>query len=90
MELSALYKAFQNLIGDGEMLDSVRRDLLSADKDNILSAYVDTVNGDLETDNLQKIFQYYYADRGMKCQDYTPKSIARLCAAGFGRDAGGV
>ena len=81
MELNALYKAFQNLIGDGEMLESVRCGLLSDDKDNILSAYIDMVNGDLETDNLQKIFQYYYADRGVKCQDYTPKSIARLCAA---------
>lgn len=34
--------------------------------------------GDLSTDWLQKIFQYYYADRKEKMQDYTPKSLAEL------------
>ncbi len=80
MELGKLYKEFQNLIGDGEMLESVRSILLSDKKNDVLSAYVDMVSGDLATDNLQKIFQYHYADRKEKCQDYTPKSIARLCA----------
>lgn len=81
MELSALYKAFQNLIGGGEILESVRRVLFSTDKDTVLSSYVEMIGGDLETDELQKIFQYHYADRKDKCQDYTPKSIAKLCAA---------
>ena len=81
MELSALYKTFQKLIGDGEMLENVRCALLSNRKNDVLSAYVDMVDGDLTTDNLQKIFQYYYADRKDKCQDYTPKSIAKLCAS---------
>lgn len=81
MELSALYKAFQNLIGGGEMVEALRSVLLSDKKDDVLSAYVDLVGGDLATDNLQKIFQYYYADRREKCQDYTPKSIGKLCAA---------
>ena len=81
MELSKLYKEFHNLIGDGEMLESVRRILLSPDKDSVLSAYVEMVNGELTIDNMQKIFQYYYADRKEKCQDYTPESIAKLCAA---------
>lgn len=81
MELSALYKAFQKLIGVGEMIENVRCALLSNRKNDVLSAYVDMVDGDLTTDNLQKIFQYYYADRKDKCQDYTPKSIAKLCAS---------
>lgn len=81
MELSALYKAFQKLIGDGEMIENVRFALLSNRKNDVLSAYVGMVDGDLTTDNLQKIFQYYYADRKDKCQDYTPKSIAKLCAS---------
>lgn len=81
MELSALYKAFQKLIGVGEMIENVRCTLLSNRKNDVLSAYVDLVDGDLTTDNLQKIFQYYYADRKDKCQDYTPKSIAKLCAS---------
>lgn len=33
---------------------------------------------DLSVDWLQKIFQYYEADRNEKKQDYTPKSIAKL------------
>lgn len=81
MELSTLYKAFQKLIGDGEMIENVRCALLSNRKNDVLSAYVGMVDGDLTTDNLQKIFQYYYADRKDKCQDYTPKSIAKLCAS---------
>lgn len=36
--------------------------------------------GDLSIDWLQKIFQYYEADRDEKKQDYTPKSLAKLVA----------
>lgn len=81
MELSALTKSFQTLIGtDGDLPDAVLRTLMSPAKDGVLSSYVDMVGGDLQTDELQKIFQYYYADRKEKMQDYTPKSIAKLCA----------
>lgn len=44
-----------------------------------LTAFCDIV-GDLKVDWLQKIFQYYQADRREKKQDYTPLSIAKLCA----------
>ena len=44
-----------------------------------LTAFCDAV-GDLTVDWLQRIFQYYEADRQEKKQDYTPKSIAKLCA----------
>ncbi len=44
-----------------------------------LTAFCDIV-GDLKIDWLQKIFQYYQADRREKKQDYTPLSIAKLCA----------
>jgi len=53
---------------------------MSPQKNDVFSAYVEMVGGDLQTDELQKIFQYYYADRKEKMQDYTPKSIAKLCA----------
>ena len=36
------------------------------------------VNNDLSQDYLQKIFQYYLADRKEKMQDYTPISLAKL------------
>lgn len=38
--------------------------------------FCELVNDDLSTDWLQMVFQYYYADRDEKMQDYTPKSIA--------------
>lgn len=80
MELSVL----KNRIWD---IFSVRNDdLFSAvmnaiSDENAMSAYCELVNKDLRTDELQKIFQYYYADRKEKMQDYTPASIAKLCAA---------
>lgn len=82
MELSALIKAFKNLIGEsGDFSEMVLSALMSTEKNDVLSSYVDFVGGDLQTDELQKIFQYHYADRKEKMQDFTPKSIAKLCAA---------
>lgn len=80
MELSVL----KNRIWD---IFSVRNDdlfsaVMNATSDeNAMEAYCELVNKDLRTDELQKIFQYYYADRKEKMQDYTPASIAKLCAA---------
>lgn len=34
--------------------------------------------GNLDSDTLQPIFQYYMADRKEKCQDFTPKSLGML------------
>ena len=42
-----------------------------------MEKFVDTV-GDLSVDWLQKIFQYYEADRKEKMQDYTPLTLARF------------
>ncbi|NCU43800.1 N-6 DNA methylase [Candidatus Saccharibacteria bacterium] len=42
-------------------------------------AFIDLVK-DLEIDWMQKIYQYYLAERKDKMQDYTPKSIAKLMA----------
>jgi len=38
------------------------------------------VGGDLSIDWLQRIYQYYCAERRDKKQDYTPKSLARFMA----------
>lgn len=57
-------------------------ELLKSVKNNdteIYQKFVDLV-GDLSVDWLQKIYQYYEADRVEKMQDYTPKSLAMLCA----------
>lgn len=39
---------------------------------------VERLTNDLSVDYFQKIFQYYYADRKEKKQDYTPKTLAKL------------
>lgn len=43
-----------------------------------LKAFYDLVGGDLSVDWMQKIYQYYLADRKEKKQDYTPASIAQF------------
>ena len=43
-----------------------------------LRAFRDLVGGDMSVDWLQKIYQYYLADREGKKQDYTPASIAQF------------
>lgn len=47
------------------------------DEDKLL-AFKTMVGSDLSTDWLQKIYQYYLADRKDKKQDYTPASIAKF------------
>lgn len=46
------------------------------DRTDLYDQFCDLVNNDLSVDWLQKIFQYYHADRKEKMQDYTPKSLA--------------
>ena len=80
MELSVLKNKIWSIF-------SVRNDDLcnavmgAAQDESTMSAYCDLVDGDLRTDELQKIFQYHYAERKEKKQDYTPVSLAKLCAA---------
>lgn len=43
-----------------------------------LRSFRDMVDEDLSTDWMQKIYQYYLADRKEKKQDYTPASLAQF------------
>ena len=43
-----------------------------------LRSFRDLVGGDLTVDWMQKIYQYYLADRKEKKQDYTPASLAQF------------
>lgn len=53
--------------------------LLSAcDDHGKLDAFCDLIDGNLRTDWMQKIYQYYLADRKEKKQDYTPSSLAQF------------
>ena len=81
MELGELCKKTLSIFGcesvselGGKLYDAVMNGEIVK-----LTAFCDTV-GDLTVDWLKRIFQYYEADRQEKKQDYTPKSIAKLCA----------
>lgn len=63
--------------------DTVMETVMSADEGKY-DAYLETVDGDMYTDYMQMIFQYYLADRKDKKQDYTPKSIAEFMGALIG------
>lgn len=45
---------------------------------DVLEKFCGMIGDDLQTDWLQKIYQYYLADRKDKKQDYTPASIAQF------------
>ncbi|WP_413778119.1 N-6 DNA methylase [Caproicibacterium sp. XB1] len=83
MELSELTQSVCSLLDceTESIVDSIKNVIFSDRKNDILSKYFDLIGGNLQTDELQKIFQYYYADRKEKCQDFTPKSIANLLAS---------
>lgn len=72
MELKELTKKFQNIFGQLEEFGMEKLTNVNCEK------FLDLVSGDLETDYLQKIWQFYMADREDKKQDFTPKSLGKL------------
>ena len=61
------------------MLKDKLKDIVLNNKINYYKRFKELVK-DLSVDWLQKIFQYYEADRKEKMQDYTPKSLAKFVA----------
>ena len=49
--------------------------------ESMMSGYEEIVGSDFSEDWMQKLFQYYAADRKGAKQDFTPKSLARLVSA---------
>lgn len=74
MELSALKNKIWEIfsVQNNDLFSAVME---AAKNEQMLSSYCELVGGDLNTDELQKIFQYHYADRKEKMQDYTPASL---------------
>lgn len=72
MELKELTEKFLDIFGS---LEDFKIDSLS---NSNCEKFIELVNGDLETDYLQKIWQFYMADREDKKQDFTPKSLGKL------------
>lgn len=77
LELKELCEKTLNIF-EVESVDDLGKSLMRACKDNDtqkFDSFAELV-GDINTDWLQKIFQYYQADRKEKMQDYTPESLA--------------
>ena len=72
MELKELTEKFKEIFGE---LENFNLDLLT---ESNCSKYLELINNDLETDYLQKIWQFFMADREDKKQDFTPKSLGKL------------
>lgn len=72
MELKELTEKFQNIFGN---LEDFKIDSLT---NSNCEKFIELVNRDLETDYLQRIWQFYMADREDKKQDFTPKSLGKL------------
>jgi type I restriction-modification system DNA methylase subunit len=63
----------------GELGDKLTEVIFSNNKNKVYDEYIGIV-GDLETDWIQKIFQYYKSNRDELKQDYTPPSMSKLLA----------
>lgn len=79
MELKELTEKVLVLFNSKNTTELIKK-LPSYWNDNDVKAKFKSLVGDLSVDWLQKIFQYYEADRKEKKQDYTPTSLAKLMA----------
>lgn len=70
---------------DIDHLGDALMDAVENNKTELYDKFCELVDGDLSEDYLQKIFQYYHADREEKKQDYTPKSIASFMSMLIGK-----
>lgn len=81
MELSQIRDKFTELLKIDDMSKASEKLMLMLGKER--DAFFDgflQFTGDLKSDNLQPIFQYYFADRKEKMQYFTPQSLAKaLC-----------
>lgn len=80
MELKELVDKTLEIFGASD-IQELRDKIFEACKNNnelIFKSFKELVC-DLNVDWLQKIFQYYEADRKDKKQDYTPKCLAEFC-----------
>ncbi len=81
MELKELSEKVLNLFGvdSASKLGNKLKETVLANDTSKYAEFVNIVE-DLSIDWMQKIYQYYEADRKDKKQDYTPKSLSKLIA----------
>ena len=82
MELKSKYKALLRLFdatAEETFSDCIRRVLNSPSRNSYFDKYIETFP-DLSKDELRSCWQFWFADRDEKKQDYTPEPLADLCA----------
>lgn len=83
MELTKLRDAMLKLF-DCEKVEQLSEKIMGVVLSNDfekMHKFVELIGNDLSIDYIQKVYQYYLADRKEKKQDYTPKSLAKLMAS---------
>ncbi|GFO52289.1 hypothetical protein ikelab_15640 [Lactococcus garvieae] len=83
MELTKLRDAMLKLF-DCEKVEQLSEKIMGVVLSNDfekMHKFVELIGNDLSIDHIQKVYQYYLADRKEKKQDYTPKSLAKLMAS---------
>ena len=75
MELKELFESTLSMF-EVKSVDELKNALMAACYDAKKLKEFKTMVSDLSVDWLQMIFQYYAADRKIKKQDYTPKTLA--------------
>lgn len=78
MELKELTDKTLELFGISEPSQLGQAIIAACGDPDKLRKFCDLVDGDLGTDWLQKIYQYYIADRKEKKQDYTPATLGQF------------
>ena len=76
LQLVEKFKSVLNIEKIEDVVDELKSTLLNAEKCRKLCEDWILICPDLTIDYMQMIFQYYFADRKEKMQDYTPKSLA--------------
>ena len=91
MELKELYQTILTVF-DAESVSELSAKMFDFITNNNTEAFEQYIPlcPDFETDYLQKIWQFYAADRKEKKQDYTPACLGELLSALIGNDEKGV
>jgi len=89
VELNELYKKTMSLFNaeDIGQLGNALMACITDHNETLMRGFVELVDGDLSKDWLQMIYQYYQADRQVKKQDYTPRSLAVFLSRLIGKSA---
>lgn len=81
MELKKLTEQTLEMFDAKDTKELIKKISENSNNHESMERFCELINNDLNVDWLQKIYQYYEADRKNKGQDYTPQSLANLMAS---------